>query len=717
MELGNFFKLLWKHKNLLIIIPLIAITVSFFLVKNLADKYVSSAQIATGIVDQSRHLLDADPAAASSKEQSIAHEFSNLIEIMKLKTLINQISYQLMLHDLTAKVPFRPASKLFKTMNPAARKHAIEVLSNKFKNMQPLSYYNKDEEGINELLRSMKYDERSLRTDLYIIRDEDSDFITVSYESANPQLSAFVVNVLCSQFISYYTTTIRKNETDAVNYLAKLLEEKRNALNAKTAQLQEYKIKNGILNLDEQSKSIFDQIMVYNDRKQQAEREIASNTGAIQTINNKFAPKEREYIEASMSKYNQDVISSQDQLHTLTDRYVRSNFNPQLKPAIDSLSNKLTAQINAASDKYIVNPLNGKDDLVKQKLTLEVTRDLAKYSVRAINNALAVLNNKYSRLVPFDATVKTFNFDIDIASKEYLDVLNRYNQTNLQSTFSIKLRQVEPATPDAAEPSKKMLLIILSGIIAFVFCVIVLFGIFFFDDDIKEPADLVKHTNLPLLGHLSTVTGSLDLRKLWDVEHRDKMRLFKELIRSIRFEVDQELRGEKVLGVTSLDSQEGKTVLAISLAYSYSMINKKVLLIDGNFDNPVISNTVQPKVYLEDYLKNNPDNYEQLSNTTNVMGNHGGDVTLLEISDENFIRSKFNELKMKYDIIIIETPPLSSLNKSKEWLLFANKVLTVYEANKGITKLQKDNINYLKSLNGKFAGWVLNKTDPKKDRF
>jgi succinoglycan biosynthesis transport protein ExoP len=99
------------------------------------------------------------------------------------------------------------------------------------------------------------------------------------------------------------------------------------------------------------------------------------------------------------------------------------------------------------------------------------------------------------------------------------------------------------------------------------------------------------------------------------------------------------------------------------------------------------------------------------------MGTHGGDVTLLELSDENFIRSKFNELKTKYDIIIIETPPLSSLNKSKEWLLFANKTIAVFEANKGISKWQKDDIKYLKNLNGKFAGWVLNKTDPKRDRF
>ncbi|MEO7212484.1 Wzz/FepE/Etk N-terminal domain-containing protein [Mucilaginibacter sp.] len=711
MEFVSFLKVLWKHKNLLIIIPLVTIIISYFLVKNLADKYVSKSQIATGIIDESRHLLDKESNSAAQAQQ-INQSFSNLIEIMKLKKIINQVSYQLILNDLTNRTPFKPYSKLFLSMNAAARKHAIEVFKGKFQRMEPLDYYNKDENGLNELLRSMKYDERSLREDILIVRDEDSDFISVNYESANPQLSAFVVNVLCREFINYYTNTIKQNETDAVTFLAKLMEEKRNALNNKTAQLQQYKIANGVLNLEEQSKGIFDQMMVYNDRKQQAQKDVASYNGALTNINNKFDPKDRGYIEASLSKYNTAVVGTQEQLHLLTDRYVRSNFAPQYKVQIDSLTKQLTQQINLASDKYLTNPLTGKDALVTQKLTLEVSRDLAKYSIVAINTALNQLNAKFNRLVPFDATVKTYNFELEIASKEYLEVLNKYNETNLKSTFSIKLRQVDYATPDAAEPSKKMLLIILSGFAALAFCIIALFVLYFFDDTIKQPAELVNQTNLPSLGYLNAVTGgTLDLRKLWDVEHREKMKHFKELIRSIRFEVDQELKGEKVLAITSLAHHEGKTVLAISLAYSYAMINKKVLLIDGNFGNPTITTTAQPRLYIEDYFKNNPDNYEAFSGATTVLGNHGGDVTLLEVSDEKFIRSRFNELKTKYDIIIIETPALSTLNKSKEWILFANKTIAVFEANKGVKKSQKNDLNYLRSLNEKFAGWILNKAD------
>jgi succinoglycan biosynthesis transport protein ExoP len=711
MELGNFLKVLWKHKNLLIIIPLVTIIVSYFLVKNLADRYVSTTQIATGLVDESSHLLDPTGIA---QDQQLNHKFSNLIEIMKLKKLINQVSYRLIIHDLTDPVPFRKPSKLLLSISDAARKHALQIYTDKANRLESLSFYINDEKGLNELLRSMKYDERSLRGNLYAIRDEDSDFILVGYESESAQLSAFVVNTLSTEFIDYYTHTIKKNETDAVEYLSKLVDEKRDTLNSKSNSLRIYKIKNGILNLDDQSKSIFDKTIEYNDRKLQAERELAANTGTINAIDKKFDPQDRQYLEASISKYNLAVTTTQEQLHLLTDRYVRSDFNPRYKASIDSLSLKLTQQLNQTSDKYITNPLVGKQDLVRQRAELEINRDLAKYSLSSIGSALNELNAKYKRLVPFDATVKKYSFDIDMAMKEYMDALNRFNETNFRLANSVKVRLVDKAAPDVAEPSKKMLLIILSGMASFSFCVIILFVIFFFDETIKDPAQLVNSTKLPLLGFLNSVSGgSLDLKKLWDVEHREKMKQFKELIRSIRFEVDQELHGEKVLAITSLDNHEGKTVLAISLAYSYSMINKKVLLIDGNFLNPTISQTVHPKLYLEDYFKNNPDNYNSISNNINVIGNHGGDITLLEVSDENFIRSKFNELKLKYDIIIIETPPLSSLNKSKEWLLFANKIIAVFEAGKNIKKSQKEDIKYFRNLNGKFAGWILNKANIK----
>lgn len=708
MEISGYLKLLRKYLYVIFIVVTAAVVASYFLVKNLPDEYVSRTQIATGIVDASTHILDKDNSPNAQSDQ-INREFSNLMEIIKLKKLIDQVSYQLIIHDLSSSAPFRKLNHDFKNLSPAAVKHALEVYRAKLVTGEPLSLYNKDENGLNELLISMHYDERSLRKNLDIARDEESDFIAVQFTSENPQLSAFVVNTLAKEFIDYYSINIKKNESNAVDFLSNLLEEKRNALNQKKEELQQYKIKNGILNLEDQAKSIFAQMLAYTDKKLENQRILAANEGALKNVMSKFDPGSRKYIEATVNQNNAEIAATNDQLKALTDEYVHAGFDPKYKPMIDSLQSTLVKQLHTTSDKYIVNPLVGKDALVLSAQQLEVARDLAKYSEKSIDRELGQLTGKYQRLVPFDATVKTYEFDIDIATKEYLDVLGRYNATNLQSKFSIRLSQVEPATPDVAQPSKKMALIALSAIVSLFLCLLVLFILYYMDDNIREPSALVARTNLPMLGVLNLIKGPKpDLRKLWDVENRNQMQQFKELLRSVRFEIDQELKGEKVLAITSIGVGEGKTLIAASLAYAYSAINKRVLIIDGNFDNPSITRSVQPNLFVEDYFRTS--SYTERDNAKiSVLGNRGADTTLLEINNEKSIATEFEQLKLRYDVILIDLPPLESLNKAKEWILFANKTVAVFEANCSIKNSHKEYIVYLKTLNGKFAGWVLNK--------
>ncbi len=416
MEVSSYFSLLGKYKYIIILVVLATVIASYFLVKNLPGEYVSNTQIATGIVDASRHLLDKDNTP-NAQQDEIRREFSNLTEIIKLKKLVDNVSYQLIIHDLSSPTPFRKLNHQFKNLSQPAVDHALLVYKYKLQNSEPLSLYNKDESGLNELLISMKYDERSLRKDLSVDRDGESDFITITYSSENPQLSAFVVNTICKEFLDYYTVNVKQNESNAIDFLSKLLDQKRNALSEKKDSLQQYKIKNGILNLEDQAKDIDAQILTYKDKKLEAQRTIASYEGAVKSINDKFNPKDRQYIESTVSQYNQAITSTEDQLRTLNEQYVHSGFNPTYKPVLDSLQKQLTAEINNTSDKYITNPLVNKDNLVAKKLELEVSRDLAKYSVQAIDKELSDLDAKFKRLVPFDATVKTYESDVAAAGQ------------------------------------------------------------------------------------------------------------------------------------------------------------------------------------------------------------------------------------------------------------------------------------------------------------
>ena len=102
-ELKKFYNLLYRFKLIVISVPLITIIIAFFLVRNLPDQYVAEGQIATGIVDETQDLV----TNVDKQESSINREFSNLIEITRLQKILDLVSYQLILHDLTDAKPFR----------------------------------------------------------------------------------------------------------------------------------------------------------------------------------------------------------------------------------------------------------------------------------------------------------------------------------------------------------------------------------------------------------------------------------------------------------------------------------------------------------------------------------------------------------------------------------------------------------------------------------
>jgi uncharacterized protein involved in exopolysaccharide biosynthesis/Mrp family chromosome partitioning ATPase len=708
MELGNFLKVLYRHKFTLIIVPILAVIIAYFLVRNQPDSYTSQAQIATGIVDKTQQTLSDGTTAQQSE---VTQDFDNLLQIIRSKKILDQVSYQLMIHDLTSSAPFRAPSKTMLQLNKDARAHALAVYTDFYNNRQSLSLFNPDQAGLNTLIASMKYDETSILKTLTIYRAETSDFINVEYTDNNPQLTAFVVNTLAHEFITYYDFIVKDNQQKAITLLGGLVAARKDSLDDAISRLKNYKIKNGILSLPEQSSAIYSQIADLETHLEEAQRDAIANKAAIQSIDDHFKPGEEKYLESLLVPINQQIVNNTEQLKALNQEYVESNFKDSYKRQIDSLSNAINQNIGRSSDANVVSPLTSKTALITQRLTLEVAYEIAKNSIGTIQDELNRLNAQLGSIVPNEAVVQQDESAIDVAQKEYLDILNKYNQTSYDANLYGQLKQIETAMPGEVTPSKKMLIVILSGFIAFVFCIVVFFLLYFFDDSVKTPEELANKTGVPVLGYLNLLSSTtIDLRKVWNDPKPDAETYhFRNLLQSIRFEVDTELGPNKVLLVNSLANREGKTFTATNLAYAYSLVNKRVLLIDGNFYNPGVTRSVKSKLYLEDYFNGLlPDFMSYNAPKITVLSNKGGDGSLFEVAIEANIAEKFAKLREVFDIIIIEASSLNTLNKSKEWNKFSDKILTIFEAGKNLRSHEKQHISYLKSLNGKFIGWVLN---------
>ncbi len=735
MEVIKYLNILKKHKYGLMAIPVLMMVLTYFLVRKLPDTYESKARLSSGITEKSQQLLQ---NVQELGELRINQNFANLIQTMQLKAVSDEVSYQLIIHDLTSATPFRKPSKLLNDLNADARAHGIELYTRLYKERLPLSLFDKDQNGYYQVLVSMEYDYDALRKKIKISRVENSDFIDVDYESENPMLSAFVVNAVCAEFISYYGYFTQENERKNMDYLSQVMQQKKDSLDARNDRLKSYKIQNRVLNISDQAKVLYGEIADFETQLGIAHKKVAANMGAIETINSKFSENEKLLDAAKENLVNRDIVADQELLKSYNDKYIRSNYDENIKQKINTLRSQINQKISQIVDNNPSEPQSAKTTLIGEKLRLEVELGLAKSSITSLEDVISGLNKRLDAMVPNEAVIQAFENEIDVDSKEYIEMLKKFDQSTIDYNTNVHIKMIEPGVPGKKQGSVKLLLVIDAGVVSVVLYFFILFILYYLDNSVKTSNDLLTRTDIPVLGYLPVVRSSfLDIQKLWNIdpmnnEFRKLLRstkmdiqkitrkksinlsniAFKRLLRSTRFEVNMAMAGARSLVITSMTRNEGKTLLALSLVSAYQMMNKKVLLIDGNFLNPGITAITQPQFFIEDYLTGNTtiDDIIDAGNIT-VLGNKGNDISLFEINSQYNIEQKLLELKDLFEVIIIEASALNTLNQSKEWVVIADRMLCVFEANTNITHEKADQIEYLKAINGKFIGWVLNKVD------
>lgn len=709
-EFVQFLKLLQRNKITLILVPLITVILCYFLVRRLPDTFESHARIATGLVDKTDQVVT---KAKDEQEQQIARKFESLIQVLRLKRTIDQVSYRLILNDLKGlkDSTWREPVKELESMSKADKSKAIALITQKYKNREELFLSKPYENYLNNIIVDMGYGANALREKLIIYRTGVGDYIDIEFEAENPDLAAYVINTLSEEFISDNSSRVVGNNKKTIDFLQNFMLQKLGALNSRMNTLRNFKIQNRVLNLNEQAKSIYGQMADYETRREVAQKDIVALGAAINNIDKKFDPTERKYFESALTGINQKIIASKSNLRALNERYVLSNFDQRLKFSMDSLRNQLTEEIDEATDKYAYNPMALKQDLVTQKLQMEISLELAKNSVASIQGELNRLNRKFDGLVPNEATIQEYETSIDIASKEYIEALQRYNEASLEFSFPVYLRLIERAMPGEVQASKKMVLVVLSGVISFTFCVFVFFILFYIDKSIRYPLQLANATERPVLGYLNALDKGSNLSLSGMNASDDKsIRLYKNLVRSIRYELDNEIDDPKIIAVTSLSYGVGKTSFVVALAWAFSKINKSVLIIDGNFGQPDISK-LNPDTSLIENFVNSSTIMEAKAGQISILGNKGGDISLLELADEKAVGDRLQVLKTHFDIILVETDSLTAMNKAKEWITFSDRVVAVFAAGRSISDDDQSKIQYLNNLEDKFSGWVLTNTE------
>lgn len=732
MDLQGLVQVLWRRKWILIIVPFLAVCVAFAVRFYGEWKYVSTAQLATGLT-VSDELLEKN----GLNPYEVQVTFNNLTEIMRSRSVIGQVSYRLMLHDLSdSTTSFRKfdKNKLNKDYVPGMEAQFPQLrrlLQKRIDSLTLLNPSDTNERLLQKLIDSYGYDYESILKNLQNYRLNQSDFIEVSYSSENAGLSAFVVNQLCSEFIRYYTNARQSSSSFSLESLEAIAAQRKKHLDDKMEELKNFKTSNNV-NTGADADAKAEQIKDYEDDIAEAQQKIRGLELTLASLNVRIENAE---ISAGL-KPNDHIISLRKQINAMNDRYVQGNqSNTALLDSLTSLRRMLDEAMQKASGtpKVTTAELNAlKNKREETRVELEIARE----NLSSLDRIYSSLRYNMKDVANNQALVDAMEKEVEVASQEHLDAQDRLNEAREKlMTDRVSIKQVLVAEPaEKAQSRKTLIFMLFSGVLSFTLCGFVIVAIELMDSRIKTAERFKQKTRLKLAGNLPLIQGK-EQEQDWNAifNSPDKQLAASEEIRKIRFEIVNQKA--KVIMVTSLKNQQGKSFFTVALAYSLSLIKKRTLIIDTNLRNNSLTRMLLAdpnlKLLIENFAKNTkllrgpngngeanadetqPVDTNLVSRTRNelidIIGNKKSQGSPSEILPGADFKVLIDWLKVDYDYIILEGPALNSYSDTKELVRYVDMVVPVFSADAVIDGKDTESLNYLKGLQEKLGPAVLNK--------
>ena len=216
------------------------------------------------------------------------------------------------------------------------------------------------------------------------------------------------------------------------------------------------------------------------------------------------------------------------------------------------------------------------------------------------------------------------------------------------------------------------------------------FAVFFINNSVQNAEDISKMTQIPLIGVVGVNKDNTNLA-VFDKPKSALSESFRAIRSSLQFLYKkQNVDGAKTLMITSSISGEGKTFCSINIATVFALSEKKTVIIGLDLR--------KPKLAEEFNLSNDVGvvNYLIKQKTVDEIINHTHiphlDVILsgpvppnpAEMIMSEGMGELIQELKQKYDYIILDTPPVGLVSDALELAQYCD--VTLYIVRQNFTK-------------------------------
>ncbi|MBH8563670.1 polysaccharide biosynthesis tyrosine autokinase [Nostoc sp. CENA67] len=549
--------------------------------------------------------------------------------------------------------------------NPIVKK-TIDAMNLKDKHGQPIE--------IDEFLKALK-----------VNTVKDTDVLTLSYQSQNPQQAAAVVNSLMGNYLENNVQTNRTEATAAQEFLRKQLPEVEAKVMQAEAALRRFKEKNKVIVLEDEAKAGVESLKDLSDQITKATADLAEAQSHSDALQSQLQLSKQQAVALntlSESTAVQQVLAEyqkvQDQLVVARTRYTEEH------PIIKDLSSQEIA-LRKQLQLRVSQTLGSKQSIPQQNLQIgelkqTLTTQLVQSEIErlALANRIAVLKNAYSLsqkrlsvLPQLEQTQLQLERELAVARSTYEELLKRFQEVEVVVNQNVgNARVISPALVPKKPVSPRLTLnLALGGFLGILLGVGTALLLEARDKSLKTVEKAKQVFGYPLVGiipHLNEKSSethkdvvALPVR---DNPYSPASAAFEMFQANLDFTFGDQLL--KVIVVVSSIPGEGKSFVAANLAVAKAHMGHRVLLIDADMRHPYQHVIWQQHNLMG--LSNILIGQSELSTSTqealiNLEVLHAGMIPPqpAALLDSRRMAALIEAAVRDYDFVIIDTPALN----------------------------------------------------------
>lgn len=536
-----------------------------------------------------------------------------------------------------------------------------------------------------------------------IMRQPLTYIIKVNATSVDPEKAAHIANAYAENYLTFQLETKYEAIATANEWLSNRLASLRDEVQAKERAVSEYRAQSGLLaagatTLSEQSAGAVNLDLIRAQTDLAAARArlngVAAGATSQEALNSGVVTGLRAQ-QAELARQRAELSTRYGQRHPQMiqiDRQI-ADLQRQIDAEIARITQMIRNEVSIAAERVA----SLESSLTGQTTTLQQNND-ASVQLRELER------------------------DAEASRTLYEAFLNRFRQVAETSGIErADARITSDAVPPQGPSSPKLKVNLLLGLLAgLAIGALAVFVVELLEQSLRTPEDVQSRLGEPCLGAIPFVdrrARTIDGELLSPEEFIIKRPLsgFGEALRSLRAGIfySSPDRKVKVLAVTSALPEEGKTTTAIGLARISALAGSKTVIVDCDLRRRSATHCLGIEVEqgLTEVL------FRTASLNEVIQKDIGTGVDIVPLAQAEFtprdlfgsdaMKSLLEALRLRYDVVILDTAPVMPISDTRVLAPFADAVLVVTRWGRTPASVTKGAIERLRSHGAKIAGVAL----------